>query len=139
MSDRAELTNRPSWAQRLGLGNREVRAWAMYDWANSAFATTIMGAFLPVYYSQVAASELPNTVATAYWGYTMAIALAIIAVLSPVLGAMADYMGAKKRFLAVFMSFGVTFTALLYFVGEGDWRLASAIFIMANIGFAGAG
>ncbi len=76
--------------------------------------------------------------ATAYWGYTTAIALAIIAVISPVLGAVADYMGAKKRFLAVFMSFGVTFTALLYFVGEGDWRLASAIFIVANIGFAGA-
>ena len=138
MSQSAALIDRPSWAQRLGLGNRELRAWAMYDWANSAFATTIMAAFLPLYYSQVAASQLPATVATAYWGYTTAIALAIIAVLSPVLGAIADYMGAKKRFLAVFMSFGATFTALLYFVGEGDWRLASAIFIVANIGFAGA-
>lgn len=138
MSQSAALIDRPSWAQRLGLGSRELRAWAMYDWANSAFATTIMAAFLPLYYSQVAASQLPATVATAYWGYTTAIALAIIAVLSPVLGAIADYMGAKKRFLAVFMSFGATFTALLYFVGEGDWRLASAIFIVANIGFAGA-
>ena len=54
------------------------------------------------------------------------------------LGAIADYMGAKKRFLAVFMGFGVTFTALLYFIGEGDWLLASAIFIVASIGFAGA-
>ena len=110
----------------------------MYDWANSAFATTVMAAFLPIYYSQVAASHIPNTLATAYWGYTTAIALAITAVLSPVLGAIADYMGARKRFLAVFMSFGATFTALLYFVGEGDWLLASAIFIVANIGFAGA-
>ena len=110
----------------------------MYDWANSAFATTIIAAFLPIYYSQVAASQLPKVVATAYWGYTTAIALAIIAVLSPVLGAIADYMGAKKRFLAVFIGFGATFTALLYFIGEGDWLLASAIFIVANVGFAGA-
>ncbi|GMR12862.1 MAG: MFS transporter [Gemmatimonadota bacterium] len=138
MSHSAELAHRASWAQRLGLGSRELRAWAMYDWANSAFATTIMAAFLPLYFSQVAASQLPGAVATAYWGYTTAIALAIIAVLSPVLGAVADYRGAKKPFLAVFMSFGVTFTALLYFVGEGDWRLASAIFILANIGFSGA-
>ena len=138
MSDSTPPTARPGWAQRLGLGTKELRAWAMYDWANSAFVTTIVAAFLPLYYSQVAASQLPDTVATAYWGYTAAIALAIIAVLSPVLGAIADYLGAKKRFLAVFMSFGVTFSSLLYFVGEGDWRLASAIFIVANIGFAGA-
>ncbi len=138
MTDTTESGDRASWVQRLGLGRGELRAWAMYDWANSAFATTIMGAFLQTYYSEVAASQLPDTVATAYWGYTTAIALAVIAVLSPVLGAIADYMGAKKRFLAVFMSFGVTFTALLYFIGEGDWLLASAIFIVANVGFAGA-
>jgi MFS-type transporter involved in bile tolerance (Atg22 family) len=110
----------------------------MYDWANSAFVTTIVSAFLPIYYSKVAASEFTKLEATAYWGYTTAIALAIIALLSPVLGAVADYMGAKKRFLAVFMGFGVTFSALLYFVGEGDWLLASAIIIVASIGFSGA-
>ena len=138
MSDTTEFGNRPSWARRLGLGRKELRAWAMYDWANSAFATTIMAGFLPIYYQEVAASSLPDATATAYWGYTNSIALAIIAVLSPVIGAIADYLGAKKRFLAVFMSFGVTFTALLYFVGDGDWLMASAIFIVANIGFAGA-
>ena len=138
MSFVAEIKDRPSWVQRLGLGSKELRAWAMYDWANSAFVTTVATAFLPLYYVQVAASEFPESVRTAYWGYTEAIALAIIAVLSPVLGAIADYMGAKKRFLAVFMSFGVTFTALLYFIGEGDWLYASIIFIVANIGFAGA-
>lgn len=138
MSDTAEFGERTSWASRLGLGTKELRAWAMYDWANSAFATTIIAAFLPIYYSSVAASEFTKLEASAYWAYTSAIALAIIAVLSPVLGAIADYMGAKKRFLAVFMGFGVTFTALLYFIGEGDWLLASAIFIVASIGFAGA-
>ncbi len=128
----------PSVVQRLGFGSKELRAWAMYDWANSAFATTVMAAFLPIYYSQVAASQLSGNVATAYWGYTTAIALAIVAVISPVLGAIADYMGAKKRFLAVFMGFGVTSTALLWFIGDGDWLLASLIFIVANVGFAGA-
>lgn len=123
---------------RLGLGTPALRAWAGYDWANSAFATTVMAAFLPVYYSTVVAAELGETVATAYWGYTTAIALALIAVVSPVLGAVADYMGAKKRFLAVFMGFGVAFTACLWFVGAGEWFLASSIFIVANIGFAGA-
>ena len=135
MSDRARS---PSAIQRLGLGSRELRAWALYDWANSAFVTTVVSAILPIYYSDVAASQLPDTVATAYWGYTTAIALAVIAVLSPILGAIADYMGAKKRFLAVFLGFGVTFTALLWFVGEGGWLLASGIFIVARIGFAGA-
>ena len=110
----------------------------MYDWANSAFVATILSAFLPIYYLRVAASGLDPEQGEAYWAFTGAIALAIIAVIAPVLGAIADYKGAKKRFLTVFMRFGVTFTALLYFVGEGDWLLASAIFIVANIGFAGA-
>jgi MFS transporter, UMF1 family len=133
------MTNRPTMAvlSRLGLGTPAVRAWAAYDWGNSAFATTVMAAFLPVYYSTVVAADLGETVATSYWGYTTAIALALIAVVSPVLGAIADYMGAKKRFLAVFMSFGVTFTACLWFIGAGEWLLASSIFILANIGFAG--
>ena len=131
-------TQRSGLLASVGLGSRELRAWALYDWANSAFATTVMAGFLPIYYSQVAASHLPAEDATAMWGYTAALALAIIAVLSPILGAVADYLGAKKRFLAAFMGFGVTFTACLYVVGEGDWLLASAIFIAANIGFAGA-
>jgi len=66
MSDRARS---PSAIQRLGLGSRELRAWALYDWANSAFVTTVVAAILPIYYSDVAASQLPDTVATAYWGY----------------------------------------------------------------------
>jgi len=119
----------------LGLGTQQLRAWAMYDWANSAFATTIMAGFLPIYYAEVAASPLDRVTATAYWGYTTAIALAVIALLSPVLGAIADYMGVKKRFLSFFLGCGVTFTAGLYFIGDGDWLLASAIFTVANIGF----
>jgi UMF1 family MFS transporter len=126
------------WLRALGLDRRELRSWALYDWANSAFATTIMGAVLPVYYASVAAVDLPGNVATGYWGYTTAIAMTIIAVASPVLGAAADYMGAKKRFLAVFVLLGVIATACLYLVTQGEWLLASILFIVGNIGFAGA-
>ena len=120
----------------LGLNRRELRAWAMYDWANSAFVTTVMAAVLPVYYHQVAAVGLPENLRTAYWGYTQTIALAIVALSSPVLGAMADYLGAKKKFLAFFAFTGVVGSALLYFVQQGDWMFASAVFIVGNIGFA---
>ena len=107
----------------IGLGKKEFRAWAMYDWGNSAWATTVFAGFLPIYYTSVAASEFSEATRTAMWGYTQSVALLIIAVMSPILGAMADYMGAKKRLLAVFMGFGTTFCGLLYFVGEGDWLL----------------
>jgi MFS transporter, UMF1 family len=117
---------------------RLVFGWTMYDWANSAFGTTIMAAVLPVYFSRVAAVDLPANLATAYWGYTNAIALIFIAVLSPILGAMADYTGLKKRFLTVFILLGVTGSALLFWIETGDWLLASAFFILGNIGFSGS-
>ena len=120
----------------LGLHRRELRAWAMYDWANSAFVTTVMAAVLPIYYHRVAAVGLPENLRTAYWGYTQTIALAVVALSSPILGAMADHLGAKKKFLAFFAFTGVLGSAVLYFVQLGDWVLASAAFIVGNIGFA---
>lgn len=113
-----------------------VNSWAMYDWANSAFATTIMAAVLPVYYSQVAGQNLAGNLATVYWGYTTTIALLITALLAPILGAIADYSGVKKRLLLAFAALGIFFTALLYFVTTGDWLMASLFFIFGNVGFA---
>lgn len=110
----------------------------MYDWANSAFATTIMAAVLPVYYAQVAGATLPGNTATVYWAYTSSISLLAAALLSPVLGAIADFRGAKKRFLVVFMLLGVAGTALLYFVRTGDWLAASIFFVVGEMGFAGS-
>ena len=117
---------------------KAIWAWTMYDWGNSAFATTIMAAVLPVYYSTVAASNLPPNVATAYWGYTTSLAALLAAIISPILGAMADFRGSKKSFLTIFMVIGVTATALMYFIGTGDWMLASLLFIFGQIGFAGS-
>lgn len=118
---------------------RIVNAWCLYDWANSAFATTIMAAVLPTFYVEIAKGTLGSeTRATSHWGFTNSIALLLTAVLAPVLGAVADHTGSKKRFLSVFAAIGVFFTCLLVVVSTGDWFLASALFIVGNIGFAGA-
>lgn len=120
------------------LHKKAISAWTMYDWGNSAFATTIMAAVLPVYYTSVAAGNLAPNMATAYWGYTSSISALVAAIISPILGALADFSGTKKRFLTIFMVVGVTATALLYFVKTGDWLLASLLFLFGNVGFAGS-
>lgn len=117
---------------------RAIFAWTLYDWANSAFATTIMAAVLPVYYASVATAGLPGYLATSYWGYTTSIALLLSALISPILGTLADFQGAKKRYLTIFVLIGVTGTALLYLVRSGDWLMASLFFIIGNVGFAGS-
>ena len=118
---------------------RRIRAWTMYDWANSAFATTIMAAVLPVYYSQVAGATLPSpAIATAYWSTGLSISLLIVAVLSPILGTISDVMRGKKKFLSVFFGIGIVGTGLLVLVDTGDWMLASLLFIFGRIGFTGA-
>lgn len=115
---------------------KEVLSWCLYDWAYSSFATTVISAILPVYYSQVAARNLTGNTATVYWGYTTALALIVSVILAPVMGAIADYTGIKKRLLLVFAAVGIFSTALLYYVTTGDWLLASVLFIFGNIGFS---
>jgi UMF1 family MFS transporter len=118
---------------------RRIWAWTMYDWANSAFATTILAAVLPVYFSQVAGATLPSaTVATTYWSTGLSISLLIIAVLSPILGTVSDVMRGKKRFLAIFAGVGIASTALLVLVETGDWVLAAFLGVIGRIGFSGA-
>lgn len=117
---------------------RGIFAWTMYDWANSTFATTIMAAVLPVYYSTVASADLTPADATANWAFTTTIALVLVAVIGPILGAMADFSGAKKRFFTYFVLMGVAGTSLLYFISTGDWLLASGLYIIGSIGFSGA-
>ncbi len=118
---------------------RRIWAWTMYDWANSAFATTILAAVLPVYFSQVAGATLPSAaIATSYWSAGLSLSLLFIALLSPILGTISDVMRGKKRFLAVFAGIGILGTALLVLVGTGDWVLASILAIVGRIGFNGA-
>ncbi len=120
---------------------KAIRGWVMYDWANSAFATTIMAAVLPVFYSSVAynaQTELEKNIASSYWAYTTAIAMLIVALLVPVLGAISDHSKSKKKFLQFFLFMGIIATSLLVFVGTGDYILCSILFILGNIGFSGA-
>jgi len=118
---------------------RRIRAWTLYDWANSAFATTILAAVLPVYYSQVAGSTLPSpAIATAYWSTGLSVSLFIVAILSPILGTVSDVMRGKKRFLAIFFGMGIVGTGLLVLVDSGDWLLASLLFMFGRIGWTAA-
>ncbi len=124
-------------------GNRKYRkavhAWCMYDWASSAFASTIMAAMFPPFYRSLATKAgLAEGHATAYWGYTTSIALLVIALAAPILGAIADYTGGKKRYLAFFAGLGILSTAAFIFIGTDTWLLASILFIGGNVGFAGA-
>ncbi len=117
---------------------RSINAWTMYDWGNSAFATTIMAAVLPVYFASVAGANLPGNQATVIWAYTTSISLLLAAIISPILGAMADFRGSKKTYLNIFLFIGVAATALMYFIGTGDWLLACLLFVFGDIGFAGS-
>ncbi len=122
-----------------GTYKRRINAWAMYDWANSAFATTILASLLPIYYSTVAGSTLPSeATATAYWSLTISFSLFVLAILSPILGTISDVMRSKKRFLAIFIGAGVIGTGLLVLVNTGDWLLASLFFVLGRIGFGGS-
>jgi UMF1 family MFS transporter len=123
---------------RLGLRTKEQRAWAAYDWANSAFQCTIITAVFPVYFASVAAADLPPAVATERFATATTLALAIVAIISPVLGAYADFAGAKKRLLGLFLGLGVLTTAMMVQVGRGDWLLAALLFVLANIGVSGS-
>ena len=123
---------------RLGLGRPDLRAWAMYDWANSAFQTTIIAAVFPIYFERVAAAGLEPAVATSRFAWATTIAILIVAIVAPLLGAVADYAAMKKKLLGVFMAVGVVATGAMYFIQRGDWKLALVLFVIGNVGVAGS-
>lgn len=114
---------------------RPVLAWALYDWANSAFATTVMAGFFPVFYSAV--SESLSTEDAQFW-FNLGLALAslLVALTAPILGAIADRGGARKHFLALFTLLGVLMTAALAWVHAGQWVLGLWLYALGTIGFS---
>lgn len=122
---------------RLGLHRPELRAWAMYDWAASAVQTTIMVAVFPIYFIRVAGAGVAPEVANQHLATANAISVAIVALLSPVLGAIADYSGRKKQLLAVFLVIGVISTGGMFFIGSGDLRLAESLYVLSMSAVAG--
>jgi UMF1 family MFS transporter len=110
----------------------------MYDWAASAMQTTIMVAVFPIYFVKVAGAGLAEGGATQRLATVNSLALVIIALLSPILGAISDYRGNKKRLLALFMSLGVAATLGMFLIQRGDLGLASTLFTLSLVGVAGS-
>jgi UMF1 family MFS transporter len=122
--------------ERLGLHRPVLRAWAMYDWANSAFWTTVIVAVFPPFFADYAAAGLTPAEATARFAWSTTFAVTVVALLGPILGAVADYRAVKKKLLAVFMGVGVVATLLMVTIDRGNWMYAALLFVIANIGVA---
>lgn len=116
---------------------KKVVSWALYDWANSAFATTVMAGFFPIFFKQYWSSGSPAVESTFRLGAANSIASLIIVVAAPILGAIADRGSAKKRFLMFFAFMGALMTGALFFVSEGSWVMAALIYVCGIIGFSG--
>ncbi|MDD4464416.1 MAG: MFS transporter, partial [Desulfobacterales bacterium] len=117
---------------------KSIWGWALYDWANSAFATTVMAGFFPIYFKQYWNAGVDVNLSSARLGYGNAAAGILIALMAPILGAMADLGGARKRFMLSFAYFGAMMTAALFWVGQNQWHLALLAYGLAVLGFAGA-
>ena len=122
--------------ERIGLGRPELRAWAMYDWANSAFQTTIIAAVFPIYFRRVAASGLAEADAMSRFAWASTIAIFVVAIIAPVLGAIADHSAIKKRFLALFAGIGIASCFAMFWITEGEWLFALVLFVIGNVGVA---
>jgi UMF1 family MFS transporter len=115
---------------------RAQRAWCLYDWANSAFATSVVAAILPVYFARTAAKSMPAHEATALWGYASAAALAVTAVLSPIAGAFADQTRRRKPLLLACVLLGSAGTLGLALTPASAWHTMLVAFAVAFIAFA---
>ncbi|HVL69527.1 MAG TPA: MFS transporter [Vicinamibacterales bacterium] len=124
--------------ERIGLGRPDLRAWAMYDLANSAFQTTIIAAVFPIYYRRVAAGGLAEADAMSRFAWATTIAILIVAIVAPVLGAVADYSAIKKRLLAIFAGIGISACFAMFWITEGEWLFALTLFVIGNVGVAGS-
>jgi MFS transporter, UMF1 family len=121
-----------------------IRAWITYDWANSAYATTILAAVLPAYFAAEVVGEGGfdlfdrNWTGQDLWALAVGAGPLIMFLATPVLGAIADFSGSKRRFLVVFATWGAVFTSLLFFAATGDVLLTLGLFLLAHLGFVGA-
>ena len=109
----------------------------MYDWANSAYATTVMAGFFPIFFKQYWSAGADVTHSTFHLGLANSLASVVIAALAPLLGAIADRASARKKFLLIFGLLGVVMTGSLYFVQRGDWVAATTLYVLASVGFLG--
>ena len=102
-------------------------SWALYDWANSAFATTVVAGFFPIFYKQYWSGQFDATTSTLQLGVGSAVASMVVMLLAPLLGAVADRNGGKKTMLAAFAAVGAAATGALFWVAQGEWLLAMTL------------
>jgi UMF1 family MFS transporter len=117
---------------------KAIFGWALYDWANSAFATTVMASFFPIFFKEYWTAGTDPVVSTAKLGLANSAAGILVALMAPALGAIADRGAAKKNFLLFFAALGIAATASLYWVPRGSWQAAAACYVLAMMGFAGS-
>ena len=122
----------------MNIEKKAVWGWAMYDWANSAYVTTVMAGFFPVFFTEYWSYGADATVTTARLGFANSIASLIVALMAPVLGAIADKGSAKKKFMLLFAYLGVLMSIGLFMVQKGQWGMAIFVYAMGIIGFSGA-
>ena len=134
MNTTAAVTNR---AKRV-LTRRPVFGWAMYDWANSAFACTVMAGFFPLFFKNFWNAGVPATESTFRLGLANGIASFIVALVAPLIGAIADKGRARVRLLGLFTVLGAAMTAGLFFVSKGDWLTASILYVAGIARASGA-
>jgi len=116
---------------------RAIYAWAFYDWANSAFATTVMAGFFPLFFKEYWNSGVADTVSTFRLGMANSAASLVVVLCAPLLGTIADHLDRRKGFLLLFAALGVVMTGALHFVAAGDWQLAALCYGLAILGFSG--
>ncbi len=121
-----------------GILNRRVLAWAFYDWANSAFALSVLAVLFPIFFGAYWSSGDPGSAITARLAWVSAASSAVICILAPVLGTIADAGGLRKRFLFFLTLIGATSTALLASVDEGGWLWAAVFYMVASFGYYGS-
>jgi UMF1 family MFS transporter len=115
-----------------------VLSWALYDWGNSAFATTVMAGFFPVFFNGFWSVGADGSLTTARLSFANGIASLVVALLAPIIGAIADRGGSRKKFLFVFAALGIVMSGGLYFVQQGNWAVAVLLYVCATVGFAGS-
>ncbi|MBX7257282.1 MAG: MFS transporter [Candidatus Hydrogenedentes bacterium] len=126
------------WRARSRTVTKAERSWILYDCANSAQTLIVTTAILPIFFKTVAAEGMSASDSTYYWALGNTVASIVVAILAPVLGALADHRGNKKRFFVAFLLAGVVATASLTVVGAGAWKLCLLLYGLSTIGFYGA-
>ena len=118
------------------LSNQAWR-WAFYDWANSAFATTVMAGFFPIFFKSYWAFDLPDAESTFIIGSANSLVGLLIAISAPIMGAIADAGNSKKKLLLTFAVLGILATGYLFFIPESSWKFAITFYAVGVIGFSG--